>query len=72
METVIFGYTDLTYTTTYSVNPLDLALCDITVTVSVGVSQTYASMSLTIKDVDCNLIVAEAKKLKKQMEDALD
>ncbi|WP_157505130.1 hypothetical protein [Flavobacterium tegetincola] len=71
VETVIFGYTNVVYTTTFSVNPLDLALCDVTVTVSVGVSQTYASLTVTIKDVDCKTVVAEAKKMKKQLEDAL-
>lgn len=67
---VVIVNVDGNTTTTYTFNAW-YTLCDVTVTVSVGVSQTYASLTVTIKDIDCKTVVAEAKKMKKQLEEAL-
>lgn len=48
------------------------ALCDVSVTVSVGLGSTYASATVTMKDIDCNTIAAAIKKLKAQALAALE
>ncbi|WP_130735270.1 hypothetical protein [Flavobacterium sp. J27] len=43
-----------------------VTLCDVTVTVSVGVGSTYASATVTAKDIDCATLTDAIKRLKAQ------
>jgi hypothetical protein len=46
-------------------------LCDVTVTVSIGVGSTHASATVTAKDVNCDDLIAVIRRLKAQARDAL-
>ena len=46
-------------------------LCDVTVTVSIGVGSTHASATVTAKDVNCDDLVAVIRRLKAQARAAL-
>ncbi|WP_438965903.1 hypothetical protein [Flavobacterium sp.] len=63
---------DLTFDVVTNYNLFDATLCDVTVTVSVGYGATFASMTVTAKDIDCSKLIAEAKKLKAQLTAAIE
>ena len=46
-------------------------LCDVTVTVSVGAGSTYASATVTAKDINCDDLVAVIRQLKASARAAL-
>jgi len=50
---------------------LDVCTVDITITVSVGAGSTYASVTLTVKDVPCDEVGKTIKNLKNQAQQAL-